>query len=122
MSMEAPPAATNGLASSAGTSVSAAPALQAALVYLASGLSVIPIRADGTKAPAVPWQVYQARLPTGSELHDWFGNGSGWGVGVVGGAVSGALEHLDFDGQADEVFPVWQQLVEGEAPGLVCRL
>ncbi|MBL8799666.1 MAG: bifunctional DNA primase/polymerase [Planctomycetia bacterium] len=94
----------------------------AALAYLRAGLSVIPIRADGTKAPAVAWEDYQERLPTTEELQAWFGNGKGWGVGIPGGKVGGNVEHLDFDVDAATVFPEWCALVEAEAPGLLARL
>ena len=42
-----------------------------------SGLSVIPIRADGSKAPAIKWKAFQARIATPEELHKWFRKGNG---------------------------------------------
>jgi hypothetical protein len=96
--------------------------LDMAIRYLHAGLSVIPIRSDGSKRPALDkWGTYQQRLPTEDELRDWFGDGR-WGVGIVGGKVSGHLEHIDFDARADEIFPAWSALVEAECPGLVARL
>src|SRR5579871_1366280 len=69
---------------------------EAARRYLAAGLSVIPIRPDGTKAPALPeWKTYQQRRPTPDECTDWWDNGEG--IAVVGGKVSGNLEILDLD-------------------------
>jgi putative DNA primase/helicase len=63
---------------------------------VAAGLSVLPIRADGSKAPALAsWKAYQERLPTEEELRQWFRRPSG--IAIVGGAVSGNLEQLDFD-------------------------
>lgn len=38
------------------------------------------------------------------------------------GKVSGNLEQIDFDRQADVVYREWQELVESESPGLVARL
>ncbi|MCS6831919.1 MAG: bifunctional DNA primase/polymerase, partial [bacterium] len=71
--------------------------LQAALAYLHADLSVIPVKADGTKAPALPsWKRFQQELPTESEVREWFSNGLR-GVGVVAGAVSRNLAVLDFD-------------------------
>jgi putative DNA primase/helicase len=96
--------------------------MAAAHAYVAGGLSVLPVRADGSKAPALPaWTEYQKRLPVEQELHRWFDDGR-LGIGVVAGKVSGHLEHLDFDADSDVVFPAWVELVEAEAPGLVDRL
>jgi hypothetical protein len=45
------------------------------------GLSTIPIKTDGSKAPAIPeWKPYQQRLPDERELREWFGNGLRPGV------------------------------------------
>ncbi len=71
--------------------------LDVALRYQRAGLSVLPIRADGSKAPALSgWKELQSRLPTEEELRQWFG-GALRGVGVVAGAVSGNLAVIDFD-------------------------
>ena len=71
--------------------------LAAARRYVAAGLSVIPIKTDGSKAPAVSWKPYQKRLPTDQELQQWFGADQPVGMAVVCGGVSGNLEVLDFD-------------------------
>jgi hypothetical protein len=68
--------------------------------YFAAGLSVIPVRADGSKAAAVRWGDFQDRMPTPDELVGWFSPGSQYGVAVVCGAVSGNLAVLDFESQA----------------------
>ena len=73
-----------------------------------SGLSVIPIRADGSKAPAITWKVFQARIATPEELHRWFRKGNG--LAAVAGKVSGNLEILDFDDP--NLFDQWESLVE----------
>jgi putative DNA primase/helicase len=58
---------------------------------------VIPIRPDGSKAPALyHWKKYQERLPTPAELEHWFGDGV-CGIAILAGRVSGNLEILDFD-------------------------
>ena len=97
--------------------------LGAALAYLGAGLSVIPIRRDGSKAPdCSAWKDYQ-RDAAGEELiREWFAGERPPGVAIIGGEVSGGLECLDFDVDAATVFPVWCELVEAEAPGLVARL
>jgi Bifunctional DNA primase/polymerase, N-terminal len=86
---------------------------------VASGLSVIPILADGTKRPAVAWKSYQDRLPTPDELRRWFGRG-GVGLAIIGGEVSEGLEILDFDDSA--VFTPWGAMVETLCPGLLATL
>jgi hypothetical protein len=84
-----------------------------------AGLSVIPIRPDSTKRPALDaWRPYQQARPDAATLASWFHHGEG--LAVIGGAVSGQLEILDFD--APELFTPWCALVEEHCPGLVARL
>lgn len=65
--------------------------------YVAAGLSVIPVRRGGSKAPAFGgWRDYSDRLPTDKELTDWFA-GERYGIGVPGGKASGNLAVLDFE-------------------------
>jgi hypothetical protein len=64
--------------------------------YAAAGLSVIPCL-PRDKKPAIPWQQYQERRATASELSAWFGNGKAHNLAIVTGAVSGVLV-LDVDG------------------------
>ena len=76
--------------------------------YRDAGLSVIPIRPDGSKAPALAsWQEFQERLATDPELIEWFSRTVG--IGIVGGAISGGLEILDFDD--GELYEPWYQKV-----------
>jgi Bifunctional DNA primase/polymerase, N-terminal len=86
---------------------------------LGAGLSVIPVRADGRKRPAVSWKPYQARLPTTEELAQWF-RLRPMGLAVIGGEVSGNLEILDFDVHA--LIDPWAQMVHDLCPGLLARL
>ena len=52
----------------------------------AAGLSVLPIRADGTKAPAISsWKEYQSRIATPAELDVWF-KANNVGLGLIAGA------------------------------------
>jgi hypothetical protein len=95
--------------------------LTIALSYLRAGLSVIPVRADGSKAPPVAWTPYQQHLPTEAELQRWFADGR-HGMALVCGEVSGNLETVDFDREAEMIFPDWSALVEAEAPALIARL
>lgn len=64
-------------------------------------ISVIPLRCDGSKAPALKAnepQIYSRRLPHDDELLQWFGNPRTIrGLGLKCGVVSGGLEALDLD-------------------------
>ncbi|MGH8069284.1 MAG: bifunctional DNA primase/polymerase [Candidatus Entotheonellia bacterium] len=99
---------------------------------VSAGLSIIPIKRDGSKAPDAQllpldpddpthstWKPYQERRATEKELIYWFRKHKA-GVGIVAGAISGNLEILDFDDT--DLFPLWSDLVEELAPGLVQRL
>jgi hypothetical protein len=103
-------------------------ALQAARLYRATGLSFLPVRLDGTKAPdgnllpSGEWTPLQGRQPTDKEVARWFDRPDPRGIGVIGGKVSGHLEVIDFDERAAELFPAWRELVEAEAPGLMGKL
>jgi Bifunctional DNA primase/polymerase, N-terminal len=85
------------------------PAGQVATAALRAGISVVPMRADGSKQPAVSgWKVYQEHLPTGAELAQWFRDPA-LGLALITGAVSGNLEALDFDDGA--VFAAWRERI-----------
>jgi hypothetical protein len=86
-----------------------------------AGLSVIPIKVNGSKAPSVSsWKQFENRLPTESELRKWFGGDKPPGIALICGKVSGNLEILDFD--APELMAEWRALVEEAARGLLDRL
>jgi len=72
---------------------------EAALAADRAGLSVVPPREDGSKAPLGEWKTYQTRRPTPTQLRTWY-SGARRGVGVVCGAVSGGLECLEFETEA----------------------
>jgi hypothetical protein len=77
------------------------PLLDTARRYLAAGLSVLPIRPDGSKAPALDsWDELQERQPSLQELADWFGGPQEVGIGVVCGKASGNLLVLDVETEA----------------------
>ncbi len=111
--------------------------LDYALAYLGAGISVIPIRTDGSKAPdasllprvfdedtggARPsWKPFQVSQVDEATARSWWGRCNPPGIAALGGGDAG-LELLDFDREADAIFPAWQALVEEEAPGLVDRL
>lgn len=95
--------------------------LEQALHLADNGLSVIPIRCDGNRAPSVLWKRFQSTRATRAELESWFGNGIKQGIGIVTGKISGNLEVLDFDDP--ELFEPWKELVtEQVGADLVERL
>lgn len=66
-----------------------------ALEYLRRGWSIIPV--GGDKRPLLRrWATYQSRLPTESEVREWYTRWPNGGVAVVTGKVSG-LVVLDVD-------------------------
>ena len=69
---------------------------ETALKALASGLSTIPPKMDGSKAPIAEWKQFQKSLPTTADIDNWYGQDQ-TGVGLICGAVSSNLECLDFD-------------------------
>lgn len=80
--------------------VARSPMLQTALTALEAGISVLPIRADGSKQPVLPgWKGYQRVRPTVTEVERWFRH-PGFGLALVTGQVSGGLVAIDFDDPA----------------------
>src|SRR5438552_13713224 len=93
--------------------------LDTALRLAASGLSVIPIRCDGSKKPACwAWAEYQTRIPTGTEIGELFRGRCG--LGIVAGDESGGLEVLDIE--SDAPFPEFCELVREHDPALLDAL
>lgn len=84
------------------------------------GISTIPIKADGSKAPCITWKSYQEHLPADDDLTQWYDTGTPKGIAVIGGKVSGNLEVLDID--EPQLVERWKQVVEELRPGLVARL
>lgn len=72
--------------------------LAAALDAWDAGLSVIPVRNDGTKRPTQAWKQYQVTRADRDTIADWFTN-TNLGLGVICGAVSGDLEMLELEGR-----------------------
>lgn len=94
--------------------------LAAAQAYVASGLSIVPIRADGSKAPAVAWKHYEKRRAIPFELAQWFSSPNPIGLAIIGGAVSGNLEIIDFDDPS--LVQPWIDAVQKVIPGLTEKL
>ena len=101
--------------------------LQAALNFYDAGISVIPARSDGSKAPIGNWKQYQEQRASREQIVEWFSNGS-QGLGIVTGFDG--VEMLEAEGRAvtsglfDEARNIalnsglgelWQILVNGYA-------
>jgi hypothetical protein len=89
--------------------------LASAKAYLGAGLSVIPVRADGTKAPVHPgWRQYAERPPTPHELWEWWGPDAParHGIGIPGGPASGNLAVLDFE--TEGAYARWLAAIPGD--------
>lgn len=71
-----------------------------AKVWLATGVSCIPIQANKTKRPVVRWSDYQIKAPELGQLDEWWGNGSPYGIALICGTVSGNLEMVELEGRA----------------------
>ena len=66
--------------------------------YVAAGLSVIRVRANGTKAPLDHgWREFSERRATDAELSAWFHADIACGIGITGGPASGNLAVIDFE-------------------------
>jgi putative DNA primase/helicase len=94
--------------------------LDCARRYVAAGLSVIPVRADGSKRPALAsWKEFQERPAADGVLKAWFADDLR-GIAIICGRVSGGLEVLDFE--TADAFAQWSVLIERQLPGLLARL
>jgi DNA-binding transcriptional regulator YiaG len=94
--------------------------------YTGLGFSVIPLR-EG-KLPAIAWKEFQERRATKMELMKWF-TGTGWGMAIVCGKVSGNLCRLDFDDPSDYSsgvcaklpYPTFRSQRQGGGYGILLR-
>jgi hypothetical protein len=88
-----------------------------------AGLSLIPIRRDGSKAPALPAGhdvLMRRRRAAADELAAWFGGPAPAGIGIQCGAASGGLVVLDFEDR--RAFDRWAVRVNDTAPGCLDSL
>jgi putative DNA primase/helicase len=105
-----------------GPAPAAADVLATARGYVAAGLSVLPVKRDGSKEPDGAWKPFQSKPPTDAQLERMFGGATPAGIGIVNGRVSGSKELIDFDVRAAEIFAEWRELLEAEIPGLLAKL
>src|SRR5438876_10417025 len=88
------------------------PTYQVALAALEAGMSVLPIRPDGTKQPALSgWKRYQQEMPPQALVEKWFRQPQR-GLALVTGYISGGLIALDFDDLA--TFHAWLRCIQHE--------
>lgn len=93
--------------------------LETATRYHAAGLCALPARV-AEKCPNVPsWSEYQDHPPTDQQRQQWFATATA--ICLIAGKVSGNLEVIDYDFQA-ELWDAWRALVEADAPGLLDRV
>lgn len=72
--------------------------IEIAKEYLRKGVSVIPVKADGSKSPSVSgWRRYASIFPDESDLEKWFSGPKLIGIGAVPGPASGNMVVLDFE-------------------------
>ncbi len=83
--------------------------LERANMLARSGLSIIPILHNGSKAPPISWKEFQSTIADSDTLRRWFNVKSNYGIALVTGAVSGNLEVIDFDNLAS--YESWVELV-----------
>lgn len=84
--------------------------LDTARWYVANGFSVIPVKADGSKAPlAAGWRKYTETPPDDATLVDWFGPGQKRlvGIGIPPGPASGNMVVLDFECHKENSYFEW---------------
>lgn len=94
---------------------------EAARAYHDAGFSVIPIKTNGTKSPALDsWKVFQNRLPTEAELEQMFPPDEERGIGLVSGKVSRNLETMDFERQ--DIYEEWLALVKAQDETVLAKL
>jgi hypothetical protein len=100
----------------------------AALACIRNGVSIIPID-HLTKRPLsalLPrdeagkprWEPFQRRIASEDEVREWFGSGDAQAFAAVCGRISGGLLGLDFDREAERLYPAWRMAVGTLADGL----
>lgn len=91
--------------------------LETALELHHAGISVVPVKTDGTKRPNGAWKQYQTGRATTNELHTWFTTPDTNGLGLVTGAISGNLEMLEVEGRAADRIIELKQLAQDSGLG-----
>ena len=91
--------------------------------YYDAGLNVIPIKADGSKAPCIKHKPYHSKRFPWRKCSVWFTSlGRPHAIGILCGAGSGNLEVIDFDLESATTFPAWFKEVGRAHPALLPTL
>ncbi|MGK9222272.1 bifunctional DNA primase/polymerase [Microbacterium barkeri] len=85
--------------------------LATALELHTAGFSPVPVAADGTKRPRVPWKAYTETPATAEQVHEWFTGDVEQGVGVITGV--GGLELLEVEGKGMSLMTDVLDLLDG---------
>lgn len=96
---------------------------QLAHAYHRAGLSVIPVRTDGSKSPALAHQhpiLSRRRRPTLEELAHWFQRAPQKAIAIQAGPPSGQAECLDFEDP--DVYAAWETVVRDHWPAILDQL
>lgn len=97
--------------------------LLTAKAFYDAGLNIIPIRADGSKAPCIKHKPYHEKRYPWSSCQAWFSSrGRPHAIGILCGAGSKGLEVIDFDLESATTFPAWFAEVGREHPALLPTL
>jgi putative DNA primase/helicase len=95
--------------------------LEAALKFHRVPWSILPVKTDGSKAPAVnEWKPYQSKYATIDEILEWFDTPTPYGIGIAHGILSGGSEAIDVDDP--ELVEAFEKRLEEIAPGLLSKL
>src|SRR5690606_25220994 len=97
---------------------------KAAMSYHQAGLCVLPAR-RAEKRPAVgAWRRYRQTRPTEAELLAWMTNprSNPDAICILGGAVSGNVEAIDFDAGGELFAAWWEHLPPGLRDHLVVEI
>lgn len=96
--------------------------LETALELIEAGCSVIPIKADGSKAPLGPWQHAQHHRAGAAQVARQLATpGFELGLAVVTGAASGNLLMVEIEGRAAHRLTELEQLAEASGLGGLWR-
>lgn len=91
--------------------------LDTALELHTLGYSVIPIRSDGSKVPALPtWKQHTQERANEAIIRAWFDQ-SDHDLGVIQGAVSGGAELTEIEGRAATELPALRALAHDSGLG-----
>jgi putative DNA primase/helicase len=94
--------------------------LETALELHRNGISIVPVKTDGTKAPAVAWKPYTSTRADETQLRTWFEHDT-FGLGLVTGTISGRLELTEIEGRAMDRLPELVDLANNSGAGDLWR-